>query len=77
MSVDTWKSPSMQHKHDEVALKITLIKNIKFKINKIRTTRSVYRLRILQQKPKLGRTKPGPHAACKLNIHSCAISLTL
>jgi len=49
-----------------VALKATCIKNFKFNIFKIRTGYQY----VLQQKPKLGRTKPstGPHAARGLDI---------
>ena len=37
MSVDTWKSPSTQHKRNEVAMRTICIKNVKFKIFKLRT----------------------------------------
>ena len=52
-----------------VALKATCIKNVKFKIIKIRTG---CRCGILlpQRKPKLGRTKPstGPHAGRRSDV---------
>jgi len=60
------------NRRDKVALKTTCIKNVKFKIIKIRTGchLSVYRILLLQRKPKLGRTKPstGPHAGRGLDI---------
>jgi len=35
VSVDIWKCPSTQYGHDEVTLRATCIKNVKFKIIKI------------------------------------------
>jgi len=37
VSVNIWKSPSMQYRRDNVTLRTTFIKNFKFKIIKIRT----------------------------------------
>jgi len=37
VSMDIWKSPSTQYRRDIVALRTTCIKNVKFKIFKIRT----------------------------------------
>jgi len=76
VTVDIWKLASMQYRFDKMTLRITCIKNFKFKIIRGQVA-SMYRLLTLQPKSKLGRTKPstGLHAAQEPRFgHSCTKS---
>jgi len=51
--------------HDKLRLKTTCIKKVKFQDYQNKDRLSVYRILLLQRKPKLGHTNPwtGPRAA--------------